>query len=95
MSTKSAAFMCSGVARPRSRKNVCHHIQRAIKVLDQPCQRFRQTIESLLGESKILDDGLGWVRPPFSLVVQEKVLENARVAIGFCQRILVPLQSVQ
>ena len=60
-------------------KNVRHHVQRAIKVLDQLCQRFRQTIESLLGNIKIIEDGLGWVRPPFSLMVQEQVLESARV----------------
>ena len=57
-------------------------------MLDQPCQRFRQTIELLLRESKILDDGFGWVRPPLSLVVQEKVLENARVANVFANEFL-------
>jgi len=95
MSTNRVALMCSGEARPRSRKKVGHHVQRGIEVLNQPCQGFRQTVESLLSESKILDDGLGRVRPPFSLVVREKVLDNARVASGFCQRILVPQKSIQ
>ena len=69
-------------------QHVRHHVQRAIEVLGQPCQRFCQTIETLLGNNKIIDGGLGWARPPFSLVVQDKVLENARVVNGFANNLL-------
>ena len=93
MSTNCAAFMDSGEARTRPRAHVRHHLQRAIEVLDQPCQWFGQTIESLLGNSQIIDDGLGWVRPPFLLMVQEEVLENAPIANGSGRRITVPQQS--
>ena len=83
MSTNRAAFTCSGEARPRSRKMSATTSSAESKCWTNRAKGFRQTIESLLRESKILDDGLGWVRPPFSLVVREKVLESARVANGF------------